>query len=132
MIENDSITLLENDAILDGYLGSTAGDTRIYPIQAPQDAKAPYIVFYNVVGSLDENIDEIRLQLTINGGLDILNLKNMRDRIKILLDKQDELVASSTDYWIYYSKLTASESLISPDTEEFIEVMFFNIKFNKK
>ena len=132
MIENDVISILEADAILDGYLSSGSSDSRFYPVLAPQDTVAPYITFKSTVAELDENIDEDRIQLTINAGLSVALLLNIRNRIKTLLDKQDTIVIASNDYYIYYSKLTASECYVTPDTEEYIEVMFFNIKFNCK
>ena len=134
MIENDIITILEADAILDGYLSVGASDTKFYPVLAPEDAVAPYIVFKSNVGTLDEILDEDRLQLTINGGTDAGLTQNIRDRIKTLLDTQDELQNNFTSatYYGYYSKLTASDTLFLKDTLEYIEILFFNIKFVKK
>lgn len=134
MIENDIISILEADATLDGYLGSTAGDSRFYPILAPESVRAPYVTFKTNVGMLDEILDEDRLQITINGGNDIALTKNIRDRIKTLIDKQDEIqdIFSSGTYYGYYSKLSASDSMFLAETQEYIEVLFFNVKYVKK
>ena len=131
MIENDIASILESDASLDLLLGAVAGNSKIYPVRAPQDAIGPYIVYTSNVGELDENIDEDIIQLTINGGELRSVTSAIRDRIKVLIDVQDEIVSSISN-WLYYSKLSGSQSFMNQDTNEYIEVMIFNIKYRNK
>lgn len=134
MIEYDFITYLESDAILQTYLGSSANDRRMYPLLGNPEISAPYIIFSTAVGTLDENLDEDRLEIKINAGLSKALQANIRDRIKKLLDKQDEIqgIVTSLTYWIYYCKLTASMEYIDKDTNEYIEILYFNIKYRAK
>jgi len=132
----DIITYLESDATLDTLLSSSANDSKIYPEIAPQDSSLPYIVYSVSDGVLDEILDEIRITFRIYSTTKS-EAVNIANRLKSLLDKQDEIQNSfsSTDYWYYYSKIAYHESLIDnvdKDKLIYIQVMIFNIKYKRK
>ncbi|MBA4406971.1 hypothetical protein C0389_06830 [bacterium] len=132
MIDKDIVALLKADTTLDTLLGSGT-EEKIYPNRAPQNTVIPFISYMSMVGVTDDNLDEDRFQFTIVAGTK-QKAMDIRDRLKTLLDIDNAIQdnISSTNYWIYYSKLTASDSLIDPDTDRYIEIMFFNIKYRKK
>lgn len=133
MIEFDVRTYLLTDGTLTGLLASTTG---IYPDIAPQGEEKPYITYSVANGEEDEILEEDRLTFRIvsnNKG----DTKNIKERLKILLNRQDEIngVITSSDYYIYFSKLGFHQSL--PDTTDvsnigYDYIMTFNIKFKPK
>jgi len=139
MIEQDVIDYLKTDATLDTLLSVTASTDKFYPELAMQGVTKPYIIYSNSSGVLDEVLDEDEIELRIVSAQKS-DSQAIRDRIKTLLDVQDEiqtttLATDSTDFWIYYSKLTFQDSLSDAtdlDDIDFIEVMVFSIKYKRK
>jgi len=134
MIEYDLIDYLKKDIILKNLIGATASDFKMYAVRAPQNTVVPFIVYDSVVGGLDETLDEDRIQLTIVGDIIGSNgakkkATDIRDRLKTILDLQDKIYIPSLNYKIYYSKLTSSDEIVDDNTDRFIEVMHFNIKY---
>ena len=136
MIENDVVTYLTADATLDGYLGSSATDTKIYPEYAVPKKARPYMTFSIGQGIVDEVIDEERITFKVYCTTKT-SATNILNRLKTLLDLQDSVngVVTSSDYYIYHSRLTFYETL--PDNTDvgnpkFVAVATFNIKFLKK
>ncbi len=137
MTEKDLITYLEADSALDTLLGVASGNSKIYPLTPPTEAVAPYVLITWGVGNPDdEYIDEDRIQITVRADTDLV-ATNIRDRIKILLDKGDEIqdtvmATGSTGYHIYYCKWSGGTSFFEPDTALYNYVLFFDVKFRKK
>lgn len=131
MVEFDIYAYLIADATLDTLLSVTATDTKIYPLKSFQGATGPYITYSNAVGGIDETLDIDRIELHIVSD-NKATVNSIRDRIKTLLDLNDMINISSDTYWIYYSKLVAGDSLIDEVTDDFIEIMIFEIEYKKK
>jgi hypothetical protein len=137
MIEFEVIDYLLTDATLKTLISWSAGDPKIYPIQAREDAAVPYLIFDCSVGAaIDELIDEDRIQITIVEK-DLANAVAIRNRIKVLLDKQDEiqdttLHTGSSNYYIYWSKLTGGTQIQETELDNINIMMYFNIKFKSK
>ena len=133
MIEYDVRTYLLTDATLTGYLASATG---IYPDKAPQDEAEPFIVYSCANGVPDEILEEDLVTFRI-ASEDKAVTKNIVERIKTLLNKQDEIQGdiTSSDYWIYYSKLGFHQSLSNTTDVEnigFDYIMTFAIKYKPK
>lgn len=139
MIEQDILTILKADSTLDTLLGSSANDSKIYPLTMVQagesDTKGrtvPYVVYANSIGSPDEIIDEDAMEFTIVDD-SMLVVQNIRNRMKTLLDKQDGIQpVVSSDYWIYYSKLVNGSDGYNLELKYYYTTMVFAIKYKKK
>ena len=136
MVEYDIVRYLGEDATLDTLLGVIASDEKIYPDKPPTEATLPYILYYESINPPDEILDVDRIQLTIRASTK-LAATNIRDRLKILLDKEDKiqqttLTTGSTTYHIYYCKLDGGSRFWEPVTEIWNQVMFFLVKYRKK
>ena len=137
MIEYDLIDYLESDSTLMTLLGVSGDDKKIYPNKPPTEPTLPYILYFWGSGDeTDELLDEDRIQLTIRAATKSA-VETIRDRVKLLLDKQDEIqtttfTTGSTAYHIYYCKYTGGDSLWEPVTEVWNSILFFNVKFKKK
>ena len=137
MIEYDLITYLEADATLDALLGAGVGGTKIMPVIPKEEPTSPYIVYSSSIGdNLDETLSEDRVQLNIFAS-SMLVCTNVRNRLRILLDKQDEIqdttfYTASVDYFVYWSKLTAGDIIHDPDRRLYQCVMFFAVKYKNK
>ena len=136
MIIYDVLSYLKADATLDSLLEVSSGRSKIYPSIKPQGVVVPVLLYDQSVGVLDENLDEVVLTLraVTKNKKDSTDIK---DQLKELLDLQDEIQGeiSSTDYYIYWSKMTAGQSLIdTTDVDEtlYVEVSIFSIKYKKK
>ena len=133
-IESDIYAYIATDATIIALLGAGA-DKRIYWIKASQEKTPPYIVIFTEgEGSINEEInDEIRIVLKIVAEKDDYDtLTAIRDRLNTLLDKQDNIVVSSATNYIYCSKKNGSADLIEDTTENFVKVINYDIKFQKK
>lgn len=128
MIELDIIDYLENDAILDGLLGATASISKIYPIQAPQRAEIPYII-YNTPndGTIRENIEELSMSFDCISD-NYIEAKNIKDRLVTLLDRENSVIdlISSEDYFIYWCKKVGGSSFKEPELNYFHRVAIFD------
>jgi hypothetical protein len=136
MIENDLMRYLATDATLATLLGAVSGDNKIYPAFGTQQADEPFLLVSATVGTLDEILDEDRLSIKIIAKR-ALTVQQIRDRIKVLLDKQDgiqaALYAYSTTYFIYYCKLAgSSEPYFDDIVGEWIDNIFFAVKYKSK
>jgi hydroxymethylpyrimidine pyrophosphatase-like HAD family hydrolase len=133
-IESDIYGYVATDVAMIALLGAGA-DKRIYWIKAPQEKVPPYIVvFSEAEGNANEEInDEIRFVFKIVVDKDDYDkLTAIRDRLNTLLDKQDNIVVSSATNYIYCSKKNGSADLIEDTTENFVKVINYDIKFQKK
>ena len=137
MIEYDMINYLESDATLMTLLGVTGDDKKIYPDKPPTRSVIPYILYFWGVGDQgDEILDEDRIQLTMRANTKQV-ATNIRDRLKVLLDKQDEIQdttfhSGSTLYYIYYCRITGGSGFWDSVPEIYNIIMFFNVKYKKK
>jgi len=128
MIELDVIAYLKADATLNTLLGSTATDSKIYPLQCPQRTSVPYIV-YNTPsdGGLMEYINELSMSFDCISD-DYTEAKDIKDRIMTLLDREDSIrdLISSADYWFYWCKKTGGTSFKEPELNYFHRVAIFD------
>lgn len=133
MIELDVINYLAGDTSLDNLLGATVSDSKIYPLQAPHKVIDPYIVYsLPSSGTFEENLEEETI--TFNCTADTyLAAKNIRDKVKDLLDQQDQIknLIASTDYYIYWCKMTGGTTFKDPDVDMHHAVGIFVFKYNK-
>lgn len=134
MIELDVIAYLNDDASLTTLLGASGSDSKIYPIQKPINYTVPYIVYtISDEGTLDENLLYMTIEFdcahsTYDSLLDI------SDRIYELLDVQDTIqsLMSSTDYFIYWSKIISGADSKDTDTDYYHKKLNVQIKYNRK
>lgn len=135
MIENEVRDLLKADATLDTLLGSTSADSKIYPVIGYQRAVAPYLIVNSSLSGADELLDEDRIGVKIITGNDVAVMQALMDRVKILLDKNDDIqeVISQSTYRIFYSRMNGSvEAFLDDETNELISEIFFTVRFRKK
>jgi hypothetical protein len=128
MIEHLILKRLGEDATLTAMLAST---TAIYAIEAPQRQKTPYIVANTSYIGLDEILDEDRLEIKVVADT-VPHLTAIRDRLKYLLDIDNDIRTEVSDnqYRVYYGKLTGTAGQYrDPETNDAIDVMFFNFKY---
>ena len=137
MIELDLVTYLLTDATLKTLLGWVATDDKIYPIQAPEGIVVPYLLYdWGTGDTTDEILDEDRVQITIVD-TNLANAIDIRDRIKLLLDKQDGIQSTtfsttSANYFIYYSKMTGGTAIVDAEGKEYNLILYFNVKHKNK
>lgn len=135
MIEKDVALYLEADAALKTLLGGTTADSKIYPLVAQLESAAPFIVYTPTFDdSGDENVDEDRIQLTIAGDTKAI-CDGIRDRLNVLLDKQDAIQhtsLTSSTYYIYWCKRTGGDALYDPVRGLKNVVLFFTLRYKKK
>ena len=133
MIELDVIAYLNNDDTLYDLLGASASDSKIYPVQAPQDATVPYIIYTTVTsGTLDENLNEMSMEFDcIDDGYSVS--KNIRDRLQFLLDRQDSIqsLITSVSYYVYWAKKTGGNSFKDPDEDNFHQLSVYGFKYQE-
>ena len=133
MIELDVISYLNSDAILDTLLGAN-GDSKIYPIQMPQGASAPFIIYRTSVdGTLDENLKEMAMEFDCID--DSFNTaKNIRDRVSVLLDYQYAIrdYITSASYFLYWAKKIGGNTFKDSELDLFHHVLTCGFKYQIK
>jgi hypothetical protein len=110
MVEIDFYYLLKDDTTLKTLLGSSASDSRIYPIQSPEGATTPFIV-YKVIDNttLDENILQAVIQFDcISDSYD--TAKSIRDRVQELIDVHNDITYSIPYGYFDYKHATIDTS----------------------
>lgn len=124
MLEYDVYDYLDADTTLGTLLGASASDSKIYPIRAPQGKAYPFIV-YDVTSYGDDEEWKHKERITFKiVGDKYGDIRDIRDRIRTLLDLQDSIRGqiTSTNYRIVWSKLVTGQDLedivTDPDTEE--------------
>ena len=130
-------TYIAADATLRGLItGATVSSPRIYPEIAPEDTPAPYLIYGPVKeGSMDEVMDNMTIQVSVFGAQhDQLSVDNIIKRLKVLLDKQDQIQGqiASTTYNIYWAKHVGGLANFVPDTREYHRAAMFAFKFKLK
>ena len=137
MIEANIYRYLTSDSTLYTLLSASASDSKIYLEVPLKEPTAPYILYSSELGTIDSEIlSEDRIHLSVASD-DPAEAKNIRDRLIVLLDKQDliqdtTLFSGSTDYWIYWSKLTGYDSHFLPERQFFLEELYFSIRYQSK
>ena len=133
MIETDVIAYLKSDATLDALLGATGADSKIMPDQMKHGATEPFILFTtNAIGGLEENLLEVSMSFNcIDTSYN--TAKSIRDRLQYLLDQQNAIqnVITSTEYYIYWSKMVGGTIFKDPDLDYFHCVAIFDFKYRK-
>jgi hypothetical protein len=137
MIEANVYRYLIADSTLYTLLGASGSDSKIYLEVPLKEPTAPYILYSSEWGTLDsEVLSEDRVHLSVASD-DPAEAKNIRARLLTLLDKQDliqdtTLFTGSTDYWIYWSKLTGYDSHFLPERQFYLEELYFSIRYQLK
>jgi hypothetical protein len=128
----DFYTYLKNDSTLATLLGGTSADPRIYPDAAPDGKSAPYIVYaVNDDGDTDELLDHQTIDISMYASTPEANF-SIAERLKALLDKQDQISISSTNYRIHWCKLVGGNSIYEPDARLYHRVASYAIRYHKK
>jgi len=137
MIEFDLINYLKADSTLDSLLGSSSSNSKITPATPRLEPTAPYVTYLWGVGDqTDEHLDEDRIQLNVISD-NMEEAKNIRNRIKVLLDKLDSIQettfnTSSSDYCIYYCRFDGGFALFDEDRQNHQLTMFYIVKYSRK
>jgi len=133
MIETDVIAYLKSDATLDTLLGATGADSKIMPDQMKHGATEPFILFTtNAIGGVEENLLEVSMSFNcIDTSYN--TAKSIRDRLQYLLDQQNAIqnVITSTEYYIYWSKMVGGTIFKDSDLDLFHCVAIFDFKYRK-
>ena len=131
-IEWDLLTKLKADPTLDTLLGVTGANPKIYPLHAPQGVATPYILYrIDDTGDQDEILDAVRVEFRAVSE-SFKTAGDIKDQLIELLDKEDAIVVSSSDYYIYTGKLTGHDDLWVSETKRYERLTFFNFKYLKK
>ncbi len=131
MISLEIVDYLNDDSTLTALLGASGSDTKIYPVQTPQDATQPYVVF-NVpsIGGLEENIHEASISFDSVAD-DYITAENIRDRISTLLDVQDKIGVNitNTDYKYLWSKRIGGAEFKEPKLRLYHRASIYDFKY---
>ena len=132
MIEKDVVDYLTNDSALDTLLGASGSDSKMYPVQLPLNkVSEPYIIFTtNAMGGFEENLLEVSMSFNCMDS-NYLVAKSIRDRIHLLLDRQDQIqkLITSTDYYIYWCKQTGGQVFKEVGLDLFHFVSIYDFKY---
>lgn len=139
MIELDVIAHLKASADLDTLLGSSATNSKIFPIQAPQGTAIPFVVYEVSTAPYvaDIALDEDTIQFNIFDD-DYLDCRLIAEQIKKLLGISDSLRVgvstsiSSATYYIYNGIDAGSSEFKDTDTDLFVRVISFSFKYKRK
>lgn len=142
MIEQDIINHLKNDATLDILLGSTAADSKIYPIRATeqQQKNAPFILYSvsPVAVMFSDLLDRDSIELQVID-TDYSHGGQILARLKILLEINDELrkgvvptSIASASFFIYSGIRSGGSEFQDPDTLSFVRVVIYEFACKKK
>ena len=135
MIELDVVAYLKEDPTLDGLLGATGSDPKIYPIQVPLKAVMPYIIYtISAEGTYEENLNEITISFNC-ADTNYIVAKNIIARLDALLDRQSDIrtLISSESYYIYWCKKTGGSTFVDPEGKQkdlFHRVSIYDFKYN--
>jgi len=134
MIEQEVTTYMKNDSVLTGLLGATGADSKIYPLQIPQDVAEPYII-YNLIsdGSLEENL--LESSLSINVVDDSFKVaETIRNRVLKILDKQDKIrrLIDGDRYDILWAKNVGGADFKDPDMDIFYSARIYSFKYVRR
>ncbi len=139
MIELDIVSHLKDSAALDTLLGSSAANSKIFPIQAPQGTVVPFVVYEVSTDAYtyDVAIDEDTIQFNIFDD-DYVDCRLIAEQLKKLLGISDSLRVgvstsiSSTTYYIYNGIDAGGSNFKDPDTDLFVRVISFSFKYKRK
>lgn len=142
MIEQDIISHLKNDAALDGLLGSSAADSKIYPIRATeqQQRTAPFILYsaspIAVMFSDLLDRDSIEFQIVDSN---YSHAGQILARLKVLLEINDELrkgtvptSIASASFFIYSGIRAGGSEFQDPDTFRYVRIAIYEFAYKKK
>lgn len=132
---SDFYAYLAADTTLRGLItGATVASPRIYPEIAPEDTHTPYLIYGPLKeGSLDEVLDQMTIQVSVfSSQHDQAGVDAIIQRLKVLLDKQDQINITSTKYRIYWAKHIGGISNFVQETREYHRAAMFAFKFTLK
>jgi len=129
MIE-DVYTYLAADTTLAALIGGS-GTARIYPDVSDENATPAYIVYsINADGEREEVLADISINLSIYAQTRTA-VNEIKKRLDIILDKQDQISIPSDDYNIYWAKKISGYSTYEKETKLFHRAMIFAFKFKR-
>lgn len=130
-MEQDVINYLTGDPNLRDLLEGSLSNTKIYPIQAPDGAEPPYIVYDTTSdGTVEENLLERSLSFNCVANTEI-EAREIRDKIINLLDYQDKIrrKIASTTYWFYWAKHVGGTNYKDPTLDLFYHPVVVSFKY---
>lgn len=130
----DILAYLKADSTLDGLLGASASNSKIYPNQKPHSAVEPYIIYrLERDGTTEENLLEASLIIECVS-TEYLTTKALRDQIVLLLDLQDKIRTAipSTSHYFYWCKNVDGDDVKEPVQDYFHKTVVFNLKYAQK
>nr|BDD45344.1 hypothetical protein 20 [Elusimicrobiota bacterium] len=143
MIGKEFYQYLSSDLDLQTLLNGSAGDKKIYPLEAPQpvegEPELPHIVYsIGDIGDYEENHDEVRITVKITAK-DFEDLEVISKRIKQMLDLMSDIQGAwkPNDYFIYFCKNNGGGDLpqVSRDNvtlPDKVRVMHFDVWYRAK
>jgi hypothetical protein len=125
---------LVDDSRLLALLGGNAADPKIYPIEAPEGAIAPYLEFrVGFDGREGEILKRITVMLYIVVPVDYTEAAVIRDRLDDLLDVDDQINLSSSNIIVRnIVKNGGSPDMPDKDTHEVIKVVNYDVLYTKQ
>jgi len=128
------LAYLENDSTLLTLLGGTAENPRMFWDLADENMKPKYLVLsVNQDGGRDEVLDDIVINMNIYtlkfGDADVI-----AERLKTILDLQDQIVILADNEYIYWSKKVGGDSFYEDNNglRIYHRVLQFALKFGRK
>lgn len=132
MILSDVQIFLASDPELLTLLGGDVADPRIYPVVAPKDTNAPFMILRSISdGSRSEILDDMKIAAVIITD-NALDGENISERLKDLLDLMDAVAIPSDDYFIYWAKHIDGSQIFEPDTQYYNRAQVYALKFKRK
>ena len=131
MVELDFYDYLKADSILRGLLGVTVGESKIYPLQAPQTAEMPYIIYsVNDKGGLDETLLNCNLQFNCISD-NYAESAEIKDRVNELLNIENRIIDAIRDGYMryYFCKLSGSFNYKDPNLDVFYNIANYDITY---
>lgn len=128
MIEKDVYNHLIADVTLEALLVSVTGNNKIYPIVSPQEQTLPYMVYSVAYGDMEEYLHTARLTFKIIA-VDYETCALIRNRLKVILDLQDSISITSTDFIIKHSKLISGYDMQDSVDDSCVIIQVYEIRY---
>jgi len=132
-IEQLLFDYIKGIAELQTLLGGSSSNYKIYPVEAPDDAVAPYIVYKTAFdGRTGEIMKMITVMLTIVVPADYSDAVEIRDVLDNNLDVDDQISLSSSAIVVRnIVKNGGSPDSQDKDTRELIKVVNYDVLYTK-
>lgn len=133
---NDIYAYLKADTTLKALLGATSSDSKIYPQEARQGAKAPFIV-YNLAGegTPEEILEEfsVMTKIVTEGNTSYFDTQSIEGALDDLLNLQDGLKnkITSINYIFRWAKKATGADEVDPVTGQYYRIIVYDFKVHK-